>query len=70
VPGKFRLSCLECNREDFEFVDELPTDWEDIHRMQTLAESMREVDPDDQSRSPLDWETHLGVCPDCRGSGP
>jgi len=66
MPGTIRLGCLYCDRTDFDGVDQLPTDWEDIDEVQSCEEAIREVPPDDKRRSVLDWETHLGVCPDCR----
>ena len=63
---QIRLGCTSCDREDFDGVDELPTDWDDIDEVRSFAEATREVDFDDTSRSPLDWHTHLGVCPECQ----
>ena len=61
-----RLACSECDRGDFDGIDELPTDWTDITEVQSLKESLREVAFDDPSRSPLDWHTHIGTCPECQ----
>ena len=61
-----RLACSECDRDDFDGIDELPKDWNDITDVQSLKESRREVAFDDQSRSPLDWHTHIGTCPECQ----
>ena len=68
MSGKIRLGCHHCDREDFDGIDDLPTDWMDIHEVQSLPEATREVDFDDKSRSALDWQTHLGVCPECRAT--
>ena len=64
-----RLACSECDRDDFDGIDELPIDWTDITEVQSLKESLREVALDDQSRSPLDWHTHVGTCAECQPKG-
>lgn len=63
--GSIRLACRYCDRDDFDYVETLPTDWHDVHDVQTLEESLRPVHPDDATSSVLDWFTHVGVCPDC-----
>ena len=50
-----------CDRDDFDGVDTLPEDWEDIEEVRSYDEAMREVAVDDQTRSVFDWHTHLGV---------
>ena len=65
--GPIRLGCLYCDRADFDGVFELPNDWSDIQAVQSLEEASRQVEESDSdSRSVLDWETHLGVCPACQ----
>lgn len=64
--GRIRLACLICDREDFDGVDVLPHDWQDIEEVQTYEESIREIAPDDPDRDIAAWHTHLGVCPDCQ----
>lgn len=66
MPGKIRLGCLHCDRNDYDSVDSLPKDWEDIGEVRSYDEATREVAADDNTRSVLDWQTHLGVCPDCQ----
>ena len=61
-----RLGCTYCDRSDFDGVDALPDDWEDIDEVRSLEEAMREVPFDDKTRSVLDWQTHLGTCPECK----
>jgi hypothetical protein len=61
--GKIRLACTECEREDFDGVDQIPPDWFDVHEVQSYEESCREADPNDFKVSVLDWFTHLGCCP-------
>ncbi len=66
MSGKIRLGCQHCDRNDFDGVDKLPEDWDDICRVRSIKEALREVDPDDTTRSVFDWQTHLGVCPECK----
>ena len=61
-----RLGCMYCDRGDFDGVDKFPEDWDDIHEVQSLEDAKREVPFDDKTRSALDWETHLGTCPECK----
>lgn len=64
--GRIRLGCYSCDRNDFDGVDELPGDWEDIVPVQSWEEAISPVESDsDDGRSALDWQTHLGTCPDC-----
>lgn len=65
VLGPIRLACRYCDRDDHDYVDTLPSDWHDVHDVQTLEESLRPADPADAKSSVLDWFTHVGVCPDC-----
>jgi hypothetical protein len=51
--GQFRLGCVGCDRDDHDFSDELPAEWLDIGEVQ-------------QTDSPDQWQTHLGLCPDCQ----
>ena len=60
---EIQLGCGTCYRNDFECVTKLPNDWTDITEVCSYK-SIREVAVDDMSRSPLDWQTHLGTCPD------
>ena len=64
--GRIRLGCIVCDREDFDGIDKLPTDWEDIDEVQSFEESIQEVRPDDPDGDVTFWETHMGVCPDCQ----
>ncbi len=61
-----RLGCMHCDRSDFDSVNTLPEGWEDIEEVRSYDEAIREVAIDDQTRSVLDWETHLGTCPECQ----
>ncbi len=66
MAGKIRLGCIHCDRSDYDGVDALPNDWEEIEEVRSLEEATREVAIDDQTRSVFDWQTHLGVCPECQ----
>jgi hypothetical protein len=67
-----RLACLECDREDHDFLTparlaELEG-WEGITQVQSYADAIKTYDrPDDAPPGfcALDWYTHLGICPDC-----
>jgi hypothetical protein len=37
--GRIRLACTECDREDFDGVDEIPSAWCDVHEVQSVARS-------------------------------
>ena len=65
MTGKIRLGCLGCGREDFDGIHKLPDDWEEIDEVQSYEESIREVGPEDDGDI-MFWETHLGVCPECK----
>ena len=66
MSGLIRLGCMHCDRDDFDGVDTLPDDWEDIEEVRSYDEATREVAADDQTRSVFDWQTHLGVCLECQ----
>lgn len=59
-----RLGCHRCDRDDYDGDSAMPTDWDDIHEVQSLEASRKEGADGDES--PFDWHTHLGTCPDCR----
>ena len=63
---EIRLACFYCDTDECDGIDEVPPDWTEVEEFQSYAESLEEVAPDDPARTPLDWYTHLGVCPDCR----
>lgn len=66
--GKIRLACRHCDTKEYDLVDEIPADWDDIEEVQSLSASLEEVPSGDDSRSVLEWYTHLGICPECRAS--
>jgi hypothetical protein len=66
MTGPIRLACYTCDREDFDGINEIPSSWIDVVEVQSLEESRRPVDFGDLDRSPCEWYTHLGNCPDCQ----
>ena len=66
MSGRIRLGCDSCDREDFDGITKIPSDWVDVTVVQSLKASLQEIDHDDRSRSPFEWYTHLGTCPDCQ----
>ncbi len=56
--SEIRLSCNYCDREDFDGINEIPADWDNVEFVRTQAEN--EADEEDSS-----WWTHIGTCPDC-----
>lgn len=63
---EIRLACRYCDTQDADGVAEIPPDWSNVVEVQSHAESLEEIPPDDPVRSPLEWYTHLGICPECR----
>jgi hypothetical protein len=66
MSGEIRLACLYCDTDQCDGVAEIPPDWSDVDEVQSYAASREEVPIDDPARSPMEWYTHLGVCPECR----
>ena len=65
MSGRIRLACLHCDRDDCDGIQEIPADWLDVFEFQSDESSLDEIPVDDQSRSSLDWYTHIGICPEC-----
>jgi len=63
---EIRLRCSNCDTSECDGVDEIPADWADVQFVQSYVASLEEIAADDPTRSPLDWYTHLGVCPACQ----
>ncbi len=60
---ELRLGCLYCDRDDADFIEELPGDWHYIQLAEpqkNLSQASRVIDG-----SVFDWQTHLGICPEC-----
>ena len=66
MSGRIRLGCGSCDRDDFDGISRIPSDWVDVTVVQSLKASLQEVDSADRSRSPFEWYMHLGTCPDCQ----
>jgi hypothetical protein len=66
MSGRIRLGCHHCDRDDFDGVDTLPEDWNEIEEVRSLEEARTQVAADDSTRSVFDWQTHLGICPECQ----
>jgi hypothetical protein len=63
-----RLGCTYCDREDHDGIRVILKGWRSVIRVQTLAEACAVYEnPEDEPEdySVLDWQTHLGTCPDC-----
>jgi len=69
-PGRIRLACRRCDRDDHDMIAKIPADWSDVERVQTYRESIADVAPGDIEHSILDWFTHVGCCPACRHLAP
>ena len=70
-----RLACSDCDRNDYDGITEaeleaLKHTWEGIVRVQSYAQSLRTIPPEEASDAPgqsvLDWYTHIGCCPECQ----
>lgn len=65
MPREIRLACFYCDTDECDSVDEVPPGWTEVEESQSDATSLEDVSPNDPLRSPLEWYTHLGVCPEC-----
>jgi hypothetical protein len=61
-----RLACQYCDTQEFDGIAEVPPDWVDVMEVQSYEASREEIPADDMMRSPFEWYTHLGVCPECQ----
>ena len=64
--GKIRLACMFCDRDDFDGICILPSNWFAVDEVQTYEQSIREAELSSKEVSVFDWFTHLGVCPECQ----
>jgi len=62
---KFRLGCIHCDRNDFDGIEQIPTDWQTVFPVQLWETSVKPFELSRQTSSIFAWETHLGVCPAC-----
>jgi hypothetical protein len=71
--GPIRLGCRAgCFRGDCDGIQDIPPGWRDVDEIQSLEDSMATYDgpndpPEPRGYSVTDWETHLGLCPECGG---
>ena len=65
MKGRIRLACGRCDRTDFDGVDSIPQDWDDVSEFQSYARAIQMVKADDNKRSVTEWYTHIGICPEC-----
>lgn len=63
---RIRLACHHCDTDEYDGVTEIPPDWSDVDEIQSYEASLVPVEMNDSTRSPLEWYTHLGTCPDCQ----
>lgn len=66
APRQVRLACISCDTDEFDGIDSIPDDWVFVTRVQSYEESLEEIAADDLTRSPCEWYTHVGTCPDCQ----
>ena len=64
--GPIRLACQFCDRDDCNGIGAMPDGWTEIAFVQSLARSRQAVEASELHRSPMEWFTHLGVCPECQ----
>ncbi len=64
-PRRIRLGCAYCDRDDFDGVSELPKDWLDLREWQSWEASIRPPNAAETQRQVHDWQTHIGICPEC-----
>ncbi|MDA7979494.1 MAG: hypothetical protein MPJ50_12080 [Pirellulales bacterium] len=64
--GRIRLACVHCDTDAWDGIDRIPADWTDVDEFQSYEQSLEEVTPEVTTRSPTEWYTHLGVCPECQ----
>lgn len=67
--GEIRLECCTCD-EQYDEIADFPPDWTEIERVRSFGQSTEEIpDGEDVNKygdSVMDWQTHFGVCPECR----
>ena len=53
---QIRLTCQYCDTDECDSVTKIPTDWSDVQEVKSVA----------ASGEPLEWFTHIGICPACQ----
>ena len=65
MKSEIRLGCVHCDRDDFDGISSIPEDWSEVAELQSYEEAARPIEFSGPG-SPLDWETHMGICTDCQ----
>lgn len=67
--GKIRLECRFCDTQHDEIAG-IPPDWISVEKVRSWERATEPVDPFQQYNkygdTVLDWQTHFGICPECR----
>ena len=67
--GRIRLSCHYCGIE-LDGINCVPPEWTEVEEIRSYEQAIEPI-PDGQDRNKygdtlVDWETHMGVCPECQ----
>ena len=67
--GRLRLGCHYCDAA-LDGIDCIPPVWSDVEEIRSYEQAIEPI-PDGQDRNKygdtvVDWETHVGVCPECQ----
>ena len=67
--GEIRLGCHYCDAE-LDGIDRVPSGWTEVEEIRSYERAIEPI-PDGQDRNKygdtvVDWETHVGICPDCQ----
>lgn len=67
--GRIRLGCRHCDAA-FDGIDDVPPGWSEVEEIRSYERAIEPI-PDGQDRNKygdtvVDWETHVGVCPECQ----
>lgn len=67
--GRIRLGCHFCDAE-LDGIDYIPAEWTEVEEIRSFEQAIEPI-PDGQDRNKygdtvVDWETHVGVCPECQ----
>jgi hypothetical protein len=66
MTSQIRLACQFCDTDECDGVTEIPSNWSDVHEVQSFNAAYEPIAADDQTRSPFEWYTHRGDCPECQ----
>lgn len=67
--GRIRLGCHYCDAA-LDGIDDVPPRWAEVEEIRSYNRAIEPV-PDGHDRNKygdtiVDWETHVGVCPECQ----